>query len=131
MIELVFVIVILGILATVAIPKLAAARDDAKVSKEVMNLSRIIGDSGAHYTAKAAFAAADLANANLGMGCYSVVGTTDGNLTVTEVASTAESAIQTGASTAVCDAAHLLSRKQRMSDAIAVTYSFGGSNTAL
>ncbi len=32
MIELIFVIVILGILAAVAIPKLAATRDDAKVS---------------------------------------------------------------------------------------------------
>jgi len=33
MIELIFVIVILGILAAVAIPKLAATRDDAKISK--------------------------------------------------------------------------------------------------
>ena len=33
MIELIFVIVILGILAAVAIPKLAATRDDAQVSK--------------------------------------------------------------------------------------------------
>ncbi len=32
MIELVFVIVILGILASVAIPKLAATRDDANIS---------------------------------------------------------------------------------------------------
>jgi len=31
MIELIFIIVIMGILATVAIPKLAASRDDAKV----------------------------------------------------------------------------------------------------
>lgn len=33
MIELVFVIVVLGILAAVAIPKLAATRDDAEVAK--------------------------------------------------------------------------------------------------
>ena len=33
MIELIFVIVIIGILAAVAIPKLAATRDDAKISK--------------------------------------------------------------------------------------------------
>ena len=32
MIELIFVIVILGILAAVAIPKLAATRDDAKIA---------------------------------------------------------------------------------------------------
>ena len=35
MIELIFVIVIIGILAAVAIPKLAATRDDAKVSKGI------------------------------------------------------------------------------------------------
>lgn len=38
MIELIFVIVILGILAAVAIPKLAATRDDAKISRIAMNL---------------------------------------------------------------------------------------------
>ena len=38
MIELIFVIVILGILASVAIPKLAATRDDAKISKLATNI---------------------------------------------------------------------------------------------
>ncbi|MDM5263069.1 prepilin-type N-terminal cleavage/methylation domain-containing protein [Sulfurovum sp. XTW-4] len=33
MIELVFVIVVIGILAAIAVPKLAATRDDAKISK--------------------------------------------------------------------------------------------------
>jgi general secretion pathway protein G len=51
MIELIFVIVIIGILAAVAIPKLAATRDDAKVSKELTNLATCIGDVGAGYTA--------------------------------------------------------------------------------
>ena len=51
MIELIFVIVILGILAAVAIPKLSATRDDAKVSSELTNLSTCIADAGAAYTA--------------------------------------------------------------------------------
>ncbi|MCD8478673.1 MAG: prepilin-type N-terminal cleavage/methylation domain-containing protein [Sulfurospirillum sp.] len=38
MIELIFVIVILGILAAVAIPRLAATRDDAKISKMATNI---------------------------------------------------------------------------------------------
>ena len=38
MIELIFVIVILGILAAVAIPKLAATRSDAEVSKISQNI---------------------------------------------------------------------------------------------
>ena len=37
MIELIFVIVIIGILAAVAIPKLAATRDNAKQSKLMAN----------------------------------------------------------------------------------------------
>lgn len=51
MIELIFVIVILGILAAVAIPKLAATRDDAKVAGELTNLSTCINDVGSTYTA--------------------------------------------------------------------------------
>ena len=38
MIELIFVIVILGILAAVAIPKISATRDDAKVAKVSMSI---------------------------------------------------------------------------------------------
>ncbi|MCD8544841.1 MAG: prepilin-type N-terminal cleavage/methylation domain-containing protein [Sulfurospirillum cavolei] len=38
MIELIFVIVILGILAAVAIPRLAATRDDAKISRMAANI---------------------------------------------------------------------------------------------
>lgn len=52
MIELIFVIVILGILAAVAIPKLAATRDDAKASKAAQNLATYIADVGAYYTSK-------------------------------------------------------------------------------
>ncbi len=50
MIELVFVIVILGILASVAIPKLAATRDDANIAKATTEISSIVQDIGSHYT---------------------------------------------------------------------------------
>ena len=49
MIELIFVIVILGILAAVAIPKLAATRSDAEASKMVSNLATCVGDAGSAY----------------------------------------------------------------------------------
>lgn len=52
MIELIFVIVIIGILAAVAIPKLAATRDDAKVSNIVANARTLLGDLGAYYTSQ-------------------------------------------------------------------------------
>ena len=55
MIELIFVIVILGILAAVAIPKLAATRDDAEVSKALTNLSTTISDITSYYTSQSTF----------------------------------------------------------------------------
>jgi len=51
MIELIFVIVILGILAAVAIPKLAATRDDAKLSAEMSNAKTCLTDAQSYYTA--------------------------------------------------------------------------------
>lgn len=52
MIELIFVIVILGILAAVAIPRLAATRDDAEIVKVGTNMTTIISDLGAYYTSQ-------------------------------------------------------------------------------
>jgi len=55
MIELIFVIVILGILASVAIPKLAATRDDAKVSKALNELATLKSDFSSYYTSQGNF----------------------------------------------------------------------------
>ncbi len=52
MIELIFVIVIIGILAAVAIPKLAATRDDAKISNIIANARTALGDMTAYYTSQ-------------------------------------------------------------------------------
>ncbi len=52
MIELIFVIVIIGILAAVAIPKLAATRDDAVDTKIKSNVATCISEYVASYTAK-------------------------------------------------------------------------------
>jgi len=59
MIELIFVIVILGILAAVAIPRLAATRDDAGVAKALSEVTTMVGDFGAYYTAQGKFAGVD------------------------------------------------------------------------
>ncbi|MCI7463863.1 MAG: type II secretion system GspH family protein [Campylobacter sp.] len=56
MIELIFVIVILGILASVAIPRLAATREDAEISAAVANLRTLLNDANAYYTVKGSFA---------------------------------------------------------------------------
>ena len=41
MIELIFVIVVIGILAAIAIPKLAATRDDAQITRGLATLSSV------------------------------------------------------------------------------------------
>ncbi|MDP2850971.1 MAG: prepilin-type N-terminal cleavage/methylation domain-containing protein [Sulfuricurvum sp.] len=57
MIELIFVIVILGILAAVAIPKLAATRDDAKATVKGQEITGLITELGTYYTAHGTLAA--------------------------------------------------------------------------
>ena len=58
MIELIFVIVILGILASVAIPRLAATRTDAEISATVANLRTLISDAASYYAVKGSFTGA-------------------------------------------------------------------------
>ena len=53
MIELILIIVIIGILASIAIKKLTATRDDAKLSADVSNMAVCIRDLSAIYTATA------------------------------------------------------------------------------
>ena len=50
MIELIFVIVILGVLASVAIPRLAGTKTDAEVATAVANLRTLVDDAGGYYT---------------------------------------------------------------------------------
>jgi prepilin-type N-terminal cleavage/methylation domain-containing protein len=52
MIELIFVIVIIGILAAVAIPKLSATRDDAAIATIISNARVALGDFEGYYTSQ-------------------------------------------------------------------------------
>ena len=81
MIELVFVIVILGILASVAIPRLAATRDDAEVAAGLQRLTGLITDIGGYYTGHGRFVEVDkMSNEELLKADKTVF---DGNLTNT------------------------------------------------
>ena len=51
MIELIFVIVIIGILAAIAVPKLAATRDDAKLSTDISNMAICVKEVSSRYVA--------------------------------------------------------------------------------
>ena len=56
MIELIFVIVILGILASVAIPRLAGTRTDAEIATTVANIRTLLSDLNSYYVVKGEFA---------------------------------------------------------------------------
>ena len=94
MIELIFVIVIIGILAAVAIPKLSATRDDAKQVKAVQNLVTCEGDIAASYTATGSEDNNTAACKAVSLdGCFKVdinsTGTSkDGNITVSNLTNT-------------------------------------------
>ena len=57
MIELIFVIVILGILASVAIPRLAGTREDAEISSGIANIRTLLSDAASYYVVKGEFGA--------------------------------------------------------------------------
>lgn len=52
MIELIFVIVIIGIIAAIAIPKLNATRDDALISTIIENTQIVLGNAQSFYTSQ-------------------------------------------------------------------------------
>jgi len=52
MIELIFVIVILGILAAVAIPKLMATRTDAQITKNAQNINSAVNEVSSYIVAQ-------------------------------------------------------------------------------
>ena len=56
MVELIFVIVIIGILAAVAIPRLSATRDDAKISSCTESITIFMRDVSSYYTSQGQYA---------------------------------------------------------------------------
>ena len=56
MIELIFVMVVLGILASIAIPRLAGTREDAEIATAIANLRTLVGDASAYHTITDTFA---------------------------------------------------------------------------
>ncbi len=79
MIELIFVIVIIGILAVIAIPRLNATRDDAKIATALQNVSTCLQDAGSAYTARGTEDNSTAACKNLKCFTVDVNSTTDTN----------------------------------------------------
>jgi len=125
MIELIFVIVIIGILAAVAIPKLAATRDDAKASTMLNNLATCVNDAGSSYTAVGDMNITTSA-CQAAKQCYTITfesgtASTDGNLSI-------QSAGGADAAKPYCKSAYTSSDDKNVSSAAGLIHSFGGSH---
>ncbi|MDD7090851.1 type II secretion system protein [Campylobacter sp.] len=125
MIELIFVIVILGILASVAIPRLAATREDAEISATVANLRTLVNDATAYYTAKGEFGSAkwnEITNVPL------AVGTSGSSSTTTNaVGSSATAHLKVGGKN--CIGVHLVNKANTTPAHIKFTKDGTNSNT--
>ena len=127
MIELIFVIVILGILAAVAIPKLSATRDDAKVSVAVRNLAICINDVARYYTATAQEFTQD--NTNKSQSCQNMIcfniSNLDGNVTAD-----GNFTISNFDGGAFCSTAHTIAENRGLSSDSGVNHSYGAAKIA-
>ncbi len=86
LIELIFILIIIGILASVAIGKLSTTRDDAKLSTAVHNMSVCIVDAGAYYIATGldySEAIHPIACDRKNRECYDIIYGIDGDFNVT------------------------------------------------
>lgn len=86
MIELVFVIVIIGIMAAVAVPKLAVTRTDAKISAEVANAKVTLNNLGAEFLTRDGFVRYTENDANNKVHCFTFSTENDGNVTIAMIA---------------------------------------------
>jgi prepilin-type N-terminal cleavage/methylation domain-containing protein len=94
MIELIFVIVILGILAAVAIPKLAATRTDAEVAALATQIQTAVNEVSAYTAAKNAYDG-NLSNMSVAIGAMENKGQAteaSGKLTINDMRSSGASA---------------------------------------
>lgn len=84
MIELIFVIVILGILASVAIPRLASTRENAEISAAIANLRTFQSDVSSYYVTTGKFASTfkEMSNVQLNLDMAMDVGLLVGYLKV-------------------------------------------------
>ena len=83
LIELIFILVIIGILAATALPKLMATRDDAKLSTDISNMAVCIKEAGSQFIATGYDITTGDSRACDSVRCYNIVyGSGGSNFTV-------------------------------------------------
>ena len=96
MIELIFVIVILGILASVAIPRLAGTREDAEISTAVANLRTLVSDANVYYVTKGDLKTKGSTTENAKWSEITSVPLVNGNSAADAIAATTEAKLKVG-----------------------------------
>ncbi len=118
-IELIFVIVILGVLAAIAIPKMATTRNDALASTIAFNLSDCIQFSGSSFITNSIFDITSDAciSASITNLCFTITpNNVNDTLLVQNVAGAAAGS--------VCSTAQLLTARTNISSPAGVTHQF-------
>ena len=133
MIELIFVIVIIGILAAIAMNKLSATRDDAKITKSIANLKTCVGDMAARYTAQGSLSSSDLTNDNAcaattADGCFSLALQADSNITGSTATNTLKVTKLTGTLPTWCSQPTNGAQAQADSKKLTGYHVYGGSS---
>ena len=121
MIELVFVIVIIGVLAAIAIPKLTNTKSAADGSKIGSNLATCINELGSEYLTKESMTTTSPSCVDADR-CYDYAGT-GAKGTATGILNVKDNAGSTADADA-CTAAHLISAKAGTSSAAGIDHSF-------
>lgn len=123
MIEMIFVIVIIGIVASVAISKLSSTRTDAKISGEIASAKIALNNLGAEFATRDAFIVYTQNDANNAVNCLHYETTNDGNITISMILIVTDSCPQT-----IFNAVKKLASNNLLtSSGGARTHTFGGS----
>jgi len=115
-IELIIVIVIIGILATNAIPKLAATRDDARLAADVSSMAQCIMDASSTYTGQGIDIRSGDSDSCDSVVCFDITYATNGTNFKVETNSSSDG---------FCD------RVDEVGGHLAKTYTFRGSRISL
>lgn len=117
-IELIFVIVIIGILAAVIIPKMVINRNDAKATTIAQDLAMCINDAGAHYMKESIFD-----NGITSPACDSTINN-NACFTITPNNNSGILTVSNNGNTVICIKAHTITERNGLSSAVGVDHQF-------
>ena len=117
-VELIFVIMVLGILAVTVIPKMMVNRDDAKAVIVAQELGMCISDAGTHYMKDGVFD-----NGVAGPACHAVIHT-NACFTIVPDNNTGVLNVKDRGTSTLCQNAHTEVLKSGLSSATGVDHEF-------